>query len=272
MRGTILIALAALLAAATPAGAIDFSGTISSDTTWALADSPVNLTGDVKLRFGATLTIEPGVEVVVQGNYTIYFHSSGEGDIVANGAPGSSIVFRSGLASPAYNAWKGVQLDGATSSSFSNCVFEDAVKGVELVNGSAAPVTDCSFRHCQTGLYMKESDSLVERSSFSDCSFTAIHLYGPTCSPVINDCNITVGSLTGSQPYNVFCSNYAVPTTVYVDAGYNWWGTDDINEITLTIRDLTFGNGNVNVDPHDRLSEPGVRASSWGRIKAMFRD
>lgn len=272
MRGTILIALAALLAAATPAGAIEFSGPIMSDTTWTLADSPVNVVGNVTLRFGATLTIEPGVELVVQGNYSIECYSSGSGDIVANGAPGSEIVFRSGIASPTYKAWRGVKLEGATSSSFSHCVFEDADKGLELRNGSAAPVTSCTFRHCDQGLRLKESDSLVERSSFSDCSYTAIFLEGPTCSPVITDCNITVGALDGSQPYNVFCLDYFGATTVYVDAGYNWWGSSDINEITLTIRDVTFGGGNVNVDPHDFLSEPGVEAASWGRIKSMFID
>ena len=42
----------------------DVAGVINTDTTWNLAGSPYNLTADVLVRNGATLTIEPGVQVV----------------------------------------------------------------------------------------------------------------------------------------------------------------------------------------------------------------
>jgi hypothetical protein len=38
-------------------------GTIASDTTWTLADSPYRLSGGVMINSGFTLTIEPGVVV-----------------------------------------------------------------------------------------------------------------------------------------------------------------------------------------------------------------
>ena len=39
------------------------SGTISSDEEWKLADSPFQVTGNVVVSSGVTLTIEPGVTV-----------------------------------------------------------------------------------------------------------------------------------------------------------------------------------------------------------------
>lgn len=47
----------------------DVSGEINIDTTWALANSPYVMTGDVTVMPGVTLTIEPGVQVHFNGNY-----------------------------------------------------------------------------------------------------------------------------------------------------------------------------------------------------------
>jgi hypothetical protein len=41
-----------------------FSGIIFSNTTWTKAQSPINITGPAAIATGATLTIQPGVEVV----------------------------------------------------------------------------------------------------------------------------------------------------------------------------------------------------------------
>ena len=42
---------------------VNFSGTISSDTTWSVGNT-YNLTGSTIVAKGATLTIEPGVSVI----------------------------------------------------------------------------------------------------------------------------------------------------------------------------------------------------------------
>lgn len=44
-------------------GPTEVGGIIDTDTTWALENSPYQLTSDVQLAYGATLTIEAGVEV-----------------------------------------------------------------------------------------------------------------------------------------------------------------------------------------------------------------
>ena len=43
--------------------ATDVSGTISSNTTWSLANSPYVVTGNILVNSGVTLTIEAGVTI-----------------------------------------------------------------------------------------------------------------------------------------------------------------------------------------------------------------
>ena len=42
----------------------EVSGTISSDTTWSLNNSPYVITADILVDNGVTLTIEPGVSIL----------------------------------------------------------------------------------------------------------------------------------------------------------------------------------------------------------------
>ena len=56
----IVLALATCVAEAT-----DISGTISSDAEWTLAGAPYHLVGNTTIASGATVTVRPGVEVIV---------------------------------------------------------------------------------------------------------------------------------------------------------------------------------------------------------------
>lgn len=56
-------------------------GHISTDTTWSKASSPYMIKGNVIVDFGATLTIEPGVEVKFTDTYNLFI----DGNLTAIG-------------------------------------------------------------------------------------------------------------------------------------------------------------------------------------------
>jgi len=139
---------------------IDVSGDVSG--LWA-GGQTYNVIGDVTVPSGDALMIEPGVTVKFMGPYSMTVL----GGLYAAGAVGDSILFTSGLASPAPGDWIRVQLTGtypnSSSGSFQYCVFEyggqymgtghDALLMLEASGTNPyapVPVENCSFRRSQT--------------------------------------------------------------------------------------------------------------------------
>lgn len=67
------------------------SGIIDSDTTWTKANSPYDLTGNMAIDEGVTLTIEPGVTVNLNSYYIRV-----NGTLIAKGASTDNILFNDG--------------------------------------------------------------------------------------------------------------------------------------------------------------------------------
>jgi hypothetical protein len=76
---------------------VNVSGTISSNTTWTVENSPYHITGDVTVNNGVTLTLEPGV--IVKFQYVSHGYSKLRmlvyGTLTAQGTAGSPIIFTS---------------------------------------------------------------------------------------------------------------------------------------------------------------------------------
>ncbi len=87
-----------------------------------LADSPYGVLQDVEIPAGTSVAIEPGVEILFYGEYSINVF----GELHANGLEEGLIYFTSGEAHPTYGDWQSIIFDGdeASASELYYCQIE----------------------------------------------------------------------------------------------------------------------------------------------------
>lgn len=184
----------------------EVSGQINADTTWTLANSPYIVTSNVLVASGATLTIEPGVEIV--GNFDIQIR----GKLVAIGTlekkinlKNSRILFRrTNLANSEISFVKfetsGIQL--ADENEF----IQDSPK-----NSNNLIVRSCDFNnnsYVKTKGYQTTASITIENSIFSNS--TILGYYPRSEQIIINNCYIKNGIIK-SESYNYGLSfNYSI--------------------------------------------------------------
>ncbi len=239
------------------------SGNVLVNTTWTTGGSPYIIQiSKVEVKNGSTLTIDPGVEVRFQSNTRIVTVSPGS--IVAVGALGDSIVFTSDSATPAPGAWHSVGVFASSDSEFRYCKFKYASYGLWL-SESDPQIEHCAFEDCQIGLYLKDASPAVEGSWFRYASIYNVWSNSSTegvSLPTFHNCN-----LLSSGAINIRLDGYH--TAERIVAEFNWWGTADQASIAATIEDDPDGPATVDFNPW--LTQVPVGATSWGRIKALFR-
>ena len=145
---------------------LNHSGNIGTET-WALADSPHHLTGNVTVTSG-TLTIEAGCEIIADANYSL---TATAGKITANGTATSKIIFYSGIANPLYTSHQGLWFDGAgTGNSIKHWEIRDSEYGVVTHNSQTGTVTlqYLDIHHCYYGVYVNTNMTL-ENSKIRYC-------------------------------------------------------------------------------------------------------
>jgi hypothetical protein len=182
-----------------------FQGGIYNNTTWTLANSPYHISGNVVVFPGKTLTIEPGVHVVVDADSTFntgnYISIEVRGNLVAQGTVNAPIIFTSTDASTNQN-WMGINVkktQGATISmntfhltnsfygiyaddsdalqyNFESCIFRDNNYVFQM--NSFLNFNNCIFQRNGVGVGMQlvSGGVTASNSTFSDnfCAFTTL--------------------------------------------------------------------------------------------------
>ena len=194
------------LLAAGPAWADVAPLSISEDTTWSLAQSPVEVQATCRVYEGVTLTIEAGVQVQLGAGATLRI----SGALVAVGTEEAPIVFTgSPLGGDEVAAWQSVVFEDTSE----DAIFE-AVD--QFVGGSI--VERCRFDHATRALVLEAASPYVHANEFvgnrCDCDDTtvggaAMHI-GPGSAPRVRD-NLFEGNSVGSLAWGgaVYANNSA---------------------------------------------------------------
>ena len=239
--------------------------------TWALSNSPYQVTSNITVPSGQTLTIEAGVQVIFQGYYRIYV----DGKIIANGDENNQIVFTPANQS---TGWGGIRLDGTTDiSEFHYCTFEygktsatgsypDMHGGAVVIKDADAQFYNCIFSHNDaTGdddgmggaVYTMNSGSSSQTlTKFVDCLFEYNHAFGEggaikftndgnseitRCQFIGNTSNYGGGAIMFYTAYNVSLTQ----CLFYLNSANNSGGgaLKSLNpQTSLTIANCTFVN------------------------------
>ncbi len=154
------------------------SGIISSNATWTQANSPYNLTGNVLVDKGVTLTIEPGATVNLDSYYIRV-----NGTLIAIGNPTNKITFNGGQITftTASNGWN--------EQAQSGCIIKNAIiNHMTISNSNPIKIDNCIIN----------GDVSVTSSSIISNSIVTGNI-GSLMSTISNNNvkgDITVGSVT----------------------------------------------------------------------------
>ena len=132
------LALASLLALiAQSHGATTVSGMIAGQT-WAASGSPYLVAGNLTV---ASLTIQPGVNVLFQGNYVMEV----DGWLTAIGTAQNKIVFSTHPTNTV--GWQGIFFNQSPPvSQLANCLIERSINSGMRFVGTSATISDCIIR------------------------------------------------------------------------------------------------------------------------------
>jgi hypothetical protein len=154
----LLLGLAALASATPtlPTAAAARAAAVASDTTWNLAGSPYTIAELLTVERGATLSVEPGVELRFAAGAGLII----EGALRAEGSAAAPILFTGVTKAPA--AWRGISAFGTS----------EAHATISLRH---ATVEYAGLNALGDALYMEHAQASIEHSTFRQASRHGIH-------------------------------------------------------------------------------------------------
>ena len=197
---------------------------IGFDLTLRYLGIPYFFTGLTVVKNGATLTIEPGVEVRFNKDTTnsrlIIGESTGgtSGRLIAQGTDTQKIIFTSNEASPQPGDWNDIifRLNATDDSIIENAIIEyGGIYGNIRISSSNPTIRNCIIRRSlNAGIRMHGSASEI-----SCCDITENEV-GIRASAPSETTNITNNNIFGNSSYGI----YNGTSMSMLNAINNWWG------------------------------------------------
>jgi hypothetical protein len=184
----LILALGCLLNASTV-----ITGDISTDTTLYMSNNPHQIRGTVRVLDGATLTLEPGVNVLFENNSILEI----QGAISAMGTVTLPIWFHSIDGDQHYTK---IYLNGAEGSTFSRCAFSrsrDNSGLLRIENSGTINVLNCNLDTTVNshGIFINNSTVNINYTSIAGVAYNGIQIQG---SSTVNLFDVSVdGCQTG---------------------------------------------------------------------------
>lgn len=213
---------------------INFSGIISSDTTWN-ADT-VKITGNINVNNGATLIINSGTYVEFQSFYSILVF----GRIIAIGTINDSITFTindtTGFAnySNILGGWDGIYLDGAPindSSIFEYCKFSYCKNNALIpVNGQLTRIENCLFNNNILAILLDNNINTLIKNNFFKYNFEAVSVQNNSSSIISS--NIFQNNGSG---INVYYSSAIILNNIISHSALFGIQINDTSSASMTI-------------------------------------
>lgn len=148
----------------------EVSGGIFDPVVWTQAESPYLVTGDLVVFPGASLTIEPGVEVQFTEDTGIELRS---GSIFANGTAAEPLLFTLAPDAPQESTWKGIfsttPLWTSIAMEFSQFTLEHADIGIKYNGGGYRFVNDATFQFNTVAI--EHGDDGYDWPTMTNCNF-----------------------------------------------------------------------------------------------------
>ena len=160
-------------------------GILDENRNWKIVDSPFIINGDIRVKGGAILTIDSGVEVRFSTS-SIISDSLGasmseliiQGGLIASATPSNPIRFTSAESFPRKSVWGGITFYGTTQAEniMRNCTVMFADTGIKS-DGSSPSIENCEIGYCGVGLDLGLSTSLnIKGNTVRDCDVGMISM------------------------------------------------------------------------------------------------
>jgi len=279
-------------------------GVINTNTTWTLNNSPYVITDTVQIPSGITLTIEPGVAIKHNIDYTKNLFTV-KGSIIANGTSGKPIKFDS-IGRNIYFNFEAANTDTIVDLNY--CEFDGGVF-VSVNNGAVLQIKNSILKNIESlpeyytyslSQYQPNQDIIISNNQFINsgnlaflntcessrrfyvknnlfykCIGTCIH--SAAC-----DGSVIVENNSFIEPQKGGLGGIALSLDKYyknsgIKAINNYWGTTNENEIEDMIYDNNDNiaiNNNINYQPFSTKPSPNTPAlitciswtySDWGK-------